>query len=84
MRLFKFAIRELGIAALALCEPCRQAFDPVPSHPCSHGCARPQRGADQSEVIGGQSDSVVAHGAYGTIAPRGRQSLDEISSGFGF
>ncbi len=75
MRLFEFAKGKLGVAAFALCEPCRQPFNPVAPHACSHSCARSQGRADQSEVLGRQSDSVIAHEAYGTIAPAGWQGF---------
>jgi hypothetical protein len=67
MRLFVLAKGKLGVSAFAFCEPCSQPFDPVPPHPCSHGCARPQRGTNQIDIFRREPDAVIPHEAYGTI-----------------
>jgi hypothetical protein len=74
MRLFVLAKGELGVSAFALCEPCRQPFDPVPPHPCSHGCARPQRGTDHVDIFRRKPDSMVSQAYYDQVGIFGAQS----------
>jgi hypothetical protein len=70
MRLCVLAKGKLGVSAFALCEPCSQPFDPVPAHPCSHGCSRPQRCTDHVDIFRREPDSMISHEAYGTIVAR--------------
>ena len=73
MRLPLFVKSPLGIAALAIGQSFGQALDPMPPQAPGHGCAGAEGAYDQGYVIVTESQSVVAHGAYGTIVPIARQ-----------
>jgi len=68
-----FVQSPLRIAPLAVGQPFGQALDPMPPEPLSHGCAGAEGTYDQGYVVVAQSQSVVTHGAYGTIVPKGGQ-----------